>query len=361
LVGDKEQSIFSFAGASLETYKMAIAKFPAHPLIVNYRSTSRIVALLNTLLEPDCRLVAAADWKDEDIPVHVLLGKVGDTAKVDAFMALRKKFGLTGNGRKPEFMVLARGTNAVRRLSSLANAKPEQGEDVFERLEERHRLLNSILRDLLRARRFLDLGEAARAFRSLDRGLSRLILKANPGFGAPEVVGLTRDSWRVMLCQVLREIRGANADEVAAWARSIQEVVKRAILNTGGKKAGPKLVLLGKLANYLKKKAKYLTVDALECVDISDEVTIAVRTIHRAKGMEAEAVLLVAGRGELTQWLNRYGSGKPRSEEARIGYVGLSRATRLLCIATDSITADVHATLGTLGAKVIDLGSDADH
>lgn len=359
LVGDKEQSIFSFAGANLETYKRATAKLPAYPLTVNYRSTSRIVALLNALIEPECRLMPAAQWKDEEIPVYVAVGKVDDASKVRAFMELRKRHGLTGNGKSPEFMVLARGTNTTRRLSTLTGADPEQGEDVFERLEENHRQLSGILRDLIRARRLLDLGEYARAFRSLDRGLSRLILKANPNFGTPESVGLTRESWRAMLCGVLSEMPGLNAEEIAPWAQSVQETVKNAILNAGGRKSGPKLTLLGKLKNHLRRKAKYRTKDALWCVDIADEVTSAVRTIHRAKGLEAEAVLLVAQRGDLTQWLNCYGSGKVRTEEARIGFVGLSRATKLLCIATDTITNDVRALLDALGVVVVELDSDA--
>lgn len=361
LVGDKEQSIFSFAGASLETYERATAKLPTHPLTVNYRSTSRIVALLNAFLEPACRLVSAAAWKDEEIPVYVVVGKVDDAAKVRAFMELRKGHGVIGDGEYPEFMVLARSANATRRLSALTETKPEQGEDVFERLDEKHRQLNGILRDLLRARRLLDLGEYARAFRSLDRGLSRLILKANPGFGAPESVGLTRESWRAMLCDVLREVQGLNAEQVAPWAESVQEAVGKAIQKAGGKKSGPKLILLGKLKHHLKKKVKYHTEDALRCVDIADEVTSSVRTIHRAKGLQAEAVLLFAEKGHLTQWMNRYGSGKPRTEEARIGYVGLSRAMKLLCIATDTLAIDMRATLETLGVVVVELDSDAKY
>lgn len=361
LVGDKEQSIFSFAGASLETYENATAKLPAHPLSVNYRSTSRIVALLNSLLDPECRLVPGADWKDEEIPVYVVVGKVDDAAKVRSFMELRRRHGLSGGGKSPEFMVLARGTNATRRLSALTEGKPEQGEDVFKRLDEKHRQLNGIIRDLLRARRLLDIDEYARAFRSLDRGLSRLILKANPGFGEPESVGLTRESWRVMLCEVLREMGALNAEEVVPWAESVQGAVKNAILKAGGKKSGPKLILLGKLKDHLKKNKKYRTEDALRCVDITDEVTTSVRTIHRAKGLEAEAVLLVAEKGHLTQWMNLYGSGKPRTEEARIGYVGLSRATKLLCIATDTLEIHMRSTLKTLGVVVVELESDAKY
>ena len=109
------------------------------------------------------------------------------------------------------------------------------------------------------------------------------------------------------------------------------------------------------VADNLRKKAKYRLVAALRCVDVSDDVSSAVRTIHKAKGLEAEAVLLVAEKGHLVQWLNCFDSGKPRSEEARIGYVGLSRATKLLCVATDSLGADARATLEKCGAVVLEL------
>jgi len=146
---------------------------------------------------------------------------------------------------------------------------------------------------------------------------------------------------------------------VVPWAGSVQETVKRAILEAGGKKSGGKLILLGKVADYLKKKSTYRLTDALGCVDVSDDVKSSVRTIHRAKGLEAEAVLLVADKGHLTQWLNCFGSGKPRSEEARIGYVGLSRATRLLCIATDGLSPDARATISRFGVVVEALDSRA--
>ena len=273
-------------------------------------------------------------------------------------MDLRAKHGLTGRGKAPEFMVLARAAETTRRLSALTEARPEHGEDVFERLEAKHRQLNGIIRDLVRARRLLDLGEHSKAFRCLDRGLSRLILKANPGFGAPDSLGLTRDSWRSMVCEVLGELPRLNAEDVVPWTDSIRAEVQSAIVKAGGRKSGQKLVLLGKLKDYLEKKAKYRTEDALRSVDVSEDVASAVRTIHRAKGLEAEAVLLVAERGHLTRWMNAFGSGKPRTEEARIGYVGLSRATKLLCIATDSIIPETQKVLEAAGVVLAELKAD---
>jgi DNA helicase-2/ATP-dependent DNA helicase PcrA len=353
LVGDREQSIFSFAGANLKTYECATAKFKAHTLNINYRSTAHIIRLLNLFLEPSRRLVAGVEWKDDQIPVYILAGKVTERKKIDAFMELRDKYKLTGGGKSPPFLILARGTDTTRRLSRLRAAKPENGEDVFAQLEKKHRQLNVILQDIIRARRLLDLGELSRAFRSLDRGLSRLILKANPGFGAPNKVGLTRESWRIMVCDVLRAMQELNDEEIVPWLDGVQEVVKNAIVNAGGTKSGKKLVLLGKLKDNLKKKAKYKTDEAICCVDISEDVSSAVRTIHRAKGLEAEAVLLVAEKGQLTRWMNRFGSRQPRTEEARIGYVGFSRAMKLLCIATDTVSDRARETIEACGAVIM--------
>ena len=158
-----------------------------------------------------------------------------------------------------------------------------------------------------------------------------------------------------MLCEVLHELRGLKEEEVIAWVASVQETVKTAILKVGGKKSGPKLVLLGKVGGHLKKKSKYRVSDAIRCVDVSDEVSSAVRTIHKAKGLEAEAVLLVADKGHLAQWLNCADSGKPRTEESRIGNVGLSRAFKLLCIATDTLGPEGRETLAKCGAVVVEL------
>lgn len=353
LVGDSEQSIFSFAGASLDTYETATAKFTSYPLSMNYRSTERIVRLLNLFLHPTHRLVAAADWRDEDTPVYVLVGRVAEAEKIRLFMDLRTRHALTGEAKSPAFLVLARGVDTTRRLSALTDR--EGVEDVFQQLEKTHRQLNGIVRDILRARRLLDLGEPSKAFRSLDRGLSRVVLKANPGFGSPETVGLTRDSWRTMVCEVLREMARLNAEEVAPWMASVQETVKTAIVSAGGKKSGSKLILLGKVQDNLKKKTTYRTEDALRCVDVSEDVSSAVRTIHRAKGLEADAVLLMAARGQLAQWMIRFDSGKARTEESRIGYVGLSRARRLLCIAAESLNAETRKTLDAGGAVILEL------
>jgi DNA helicase-2/ATP-dependent DNA helicase PcrA len=59
-------------------------------------------------------------------------------------------------------------------------------------------------------------------------------------------------------------------------------------------------------------------------------------SIHKAKGLEAECVLVVAkSREELAQWLitDRQKRFSDKNDTCRIGYVAFTRAKRLLCIA----------------------------
>ncbi|MEC0432508.1 3'-5' exonuclease [Bacillus subtilis] len=62
-----------------------------------------------------------------------------------------------------------------------------------------------------------------------------------------------------------------------------------------------------------------------------------IKSIHSAKGMEAECVLVLAEtQNELNEWL----ANNQKSEEARIGYVAFSRARKLLCIWAPSLKAE---------------------
>lgn len=57
-------------------------------------------------------------------------------------------------------------------------------------------------------------------------------------------------------------------------------------------------------------------------------------SIHRAKGLEATSVLVVAySNNELKKWLNYHEADKNPDDDYRLGYVAFSRARDILCIA----------------------------
>ena len=97
--------------------------------------------------------------------------------------------------------------------------------------------------------------------------------------------------------------------------------------------------------------------EIIQQVDVSDEMPSKVRTVHRAKGMEAESVLLVAVDGaQFTRWMVPWCSARKRDEEARIGYVGFSRAMKMLCVATDKMNKETQKLVeGWPEVEVIEL------
>jgi len=100
-------------------------------------------------------------------------------------------------------------------------------------------------------------------------------------------------------------------------------------------------VLLNSIRKQLKKKTQYPIRSAMQSIALPDEIESSVRTVHGAKGMERDAVLVVASTPQqFSTWIKRPGSGAERKEESRIGYVAFSRAMKLLCVATDSLSSN---------------------
>ena len=80
-------------------------------------------------------------------------------------------------------------------------------------------------------------------------------------------------------------------------------------------------------------------------------------SIHKAKGLEAESVLVVAkDRKELQKWLttNREDRYKDKNDTCRIGYVGFTRAKQILCIACKKpIDNSIRTKLQKLGVEIV--------
>lgn len=83
-------------------------------------------------------------------------------------------------------------------------------------------------------------------------------------------------------------------------------------------------------------------------------------SIHKAKGLEANAVLVVAeNRNRLRKWLttDKKERHKDKIDECRIGFVGFSRAEEFLCIAClEKIDGELKNKLFKLGVEIVSLG-----
>jgi superfamily I DNA/RNA helicase len=197
--------------------------------------------------------------------------------------------------------------------------------------------------------KYKEFGDLKPAYLRLDQALSRLILKANAGFGNPTQVGLTRDSWRLMVVSVLNRLDPSSNLDARQWAKQSKTIVAECIVLADGKKSGPKLRLLDSLENTLKKRSKYPISSAVRAVSLPEDTRDNVSTIHAAKGLERDAVLVIASSpNQFSRWVKMEDSTSYRDEESRIGFVAFSRAKKLLCIAVDSLTRERESWLRSL-------------
>lgn len=75
-------------------------------------------------------------------------------------------------------------------------------------------------------------------------------------------------------------------------------------------------------------------------------------TIHKSKGLEAHAVLVIAKtKTELTKWLEQDSEIRSGdvSDSCRLGFVAFSRARELLCLACLEDVSSIHARMQSLG------------
>ena len=352
LVGDPNQSIFSFAGANPATFRHCLGCFPCYEVIGNRRCTSRITTFLNLFVAPDQAQESTAEWRGSDIPVYVLVGGRADA--LCFFRGLVQRYGLSGESRRGPYLVLARGNELRDEMERLERGGAVSS-DALEIVRRKNSRLGAVLKGLFQACRLREIGEYSQAFRCADRAVSRLVFDRVEGFGDPAALGLDRDGWRLVLVQLLDQLHPTTED-IRQWAGLLKRAINECVVAAGGKKCGPKLSLLGSVANVLPKRGSYPVEAAIQHVELPDEVVEGVSTVHKAKGQEREAVLVVAANAaQLVGWVKLAN----RDEESRIGFVAFSRARKLLCITVESLSQPQRSKLERLGCLVVTNLQDA--
>jgi ATP-dependent exoDNAse (exonuclease V) beta subunit len=144
-----------------------------------------------------------------------------------------------------------------------------------------------------------------------------------------------------MVISTLHRLDTSSALDARQWATQFKVLLAECINLAGGKKSGPKLKLLDSLEKVLKKRSQYPIACALQAVALPEDSHERARTIHTAKGLERDAVLLIASiPQQFSRWVKIDDGKSVRDEESRIGYVAFSRAKKILCVATDSLTPE---------------------
>jgi ATP-dependent DNA helicase Rep len=385
-VGDDDQSIYGWRGATIENLKRLALEYPqlkVIPLEQNYRSSGHILRAANALIAHNPKLFAKTLWSDQGDgePVRVLEcdGEEHEAERIVAWIQARRESG----ARLQDFAVLYRANHQAKPFEkALRKAglpyKVSGGQSFFDRAEIRDlcawlRLLVNNDDDpaFLRAatvpkrgighQTLASLGEFAGRFKtslfealfapSLGTAISARALGSLQEFGrqvndleyrARHTEG--REAAQAFLMEWLKSIGyeqhlhdDADSEAIAAsrWANVLDFVdwiAKRCggeIENDGG------LTVETENKNVLEVAQTISVIVSLaERGDDQDVITLS--TLHAAKGLEWPHVFMAGINEGLLPFSGEDGEMSPSrlEEERRLMYVGITRAQRTLSVST---------------------------
>ncbi len=306
VVGDDDQTIYSFTGAS-SSYLLGFARrYPDATSVVltrNYRSTPQVLELANRVLwtkQPGRRKRLHAVLPEGPAPSL----QPFETDDDEAAAAAARCAALIADGTPPAEIAVLYRINAQSELYE--EALRGAGVPVSVRGEAR----------------FFDRAEVRQAVRVLAGDAERTWRPdpadlLGPDQPEPPVVQRVEAALRAAdLYDAGREPRGAQARERWRNVGAVVDSVARRV------EAEPALTYRAVIADLRERAAA-----GADAPDARGAVTLA--TFHRAKGLEFDAVLLVALEEGLLP-ISHATSDEEVEEERRLLYVGVTRARRHL-------------------------------
>jgi len=291
VVGDEDQTIYTFAGATPEHLTGFARRYPGAtvlPLLTNYRSSPQVLAVANKLLSSTGsakRLVATQDEGPEP-----LVRSFASGAEEEAWIVARVKALVAEGVPADEMAVLLR-----------LNAQTAGLESAFAREGISYRL---------RGRRFFERREVQAAVRGLER--------VPDDVAGEELVAAARAAWERQLgFDPDDEPEGREARERQATLSTLLAIVSQLALEGEGSDRDAVLAALS---------------DRAERERADDAGGVELLTLHRAKGLEWDAVFIpMLEEGSLP--VSQAGdSDEALAEERRLLYVGITRARRHLAL-----------------------------
>ncbi len=284
VVGDPNQTVFGFAGASDEHLLRFESEFPGATTVEldrNYRSTPEIVRLANSTV-PNSRL---------------------------ELVSMRE------SGPAPRVIVSATDEDEAHAIGNAIHVAIESGSDpadisVLYRINVQSLVLEKVLGDMripfrVRGGRFFDEPVVTQAL-VLVRGR----LQTDPGASA-------RDTMALILRENLGWLSKPPANPVDRHAWDIMSTLAQIAENL------PETATVIDLAADLKHRADNEMEPAVSAVTLS--------TIHNAKGLEWDTVFVIGMSEGLFPLSYSMGDG-PMQEERRLAYVAFTRAGRSLTL-----------------------------
>jgi len=307
VVGDEDQTIYTFAGATSAFLTGFATRFPgAHEVTLdrNYRSSPQVLALANRLLAAEGRRKRLVATQPAG-PTPTIRRCADGEAELDLLVATIRR--LHAEGTPPgEIAVLVRINAQVppieAALTRAGIAFRVRGQRFFERREVREAL--RLLRRLPAGARGPDVVDALADRLRTELGFDP---DGDPAGAGPEL--RERNAALALVLEIARE--AATAQPGAGGARTAVEAAGSGI-------DAPALLAL------FEARA------AAEAAGSADGVNLL--TLHRAKGLEWDAVLLPGLEEGTLPIRQAVDDDTALAEERRLMYVGLTRARRVLAL-----------------------------
>ncbi|WP_028312043.1 UvrD-helicase domain-containing protein [Derxia gummosa] len=377
-VGDDDQSIYAWRGASIENITQLEKDWPQLKVIKleqNYRSSQRILAAANSVISHNPKVYEKKLWSDHGLgdPISLKVYETDeDEAKEIALRLIGHKFERRATFR--DYAVLYRSNHQARVIEqALRNEKIPYvlsgGQSFFERAE---------IKDLTSYLRLMANGDDdpafIRAITTPKRGIGPTTLEALGAYAGERKVSM----FEAAFLPGAHDRLGRKLDDIRDFGEFINRVTYRAERETGEEAVGALVLELLKAIEYeawlydqhdqraaqnkwsnvlefvewIKKRAAEdefhkprtlievaQTVALISMMDNKDSEADAVRlsTLHASKGLEYPHVFLVGVEEGLLPHTRPDDAGEDEAEgvarieeERRLMYVGITRAQRSL-------------------------------
>jgi DNA helicase-2/ATP-dependent DNA helicase PcrA len=372
VVGDADQSIYAFRGATIRNILEFERDYPSARTILleqNYRSTQTILSAANAVIDRNSSRKPKRLWSDQGAGEQIV-GYVADTEHAEADWVAREIDRLHDNhGVRPGDVAVFYRTNAQSRVFEEVFIrvglpyKVVGGVRFYERKEVRDLLayLRAVVNDddTVSIRRVLNvprrgIGDRAEACVEALSGRERISFGAALRRAA-EAPGISTRAVNAIgefttLLEDLRELaRTAPPEEVleAALQRSgylaeleesidpqdagrvenLQELVSVAREYTERIEGGDEQATL---AGFLEQVALVADADQIPSDDPDHQGVVTLMTLHTAKGLEFPVVFLTGLEDGVFPHMRALGDNKELEEERRLAYVGITRARQRL-------------------------------
>lgn len=369
VVGDDDQSIYSWRGARPENMVQLEKDYPALKLIKleqNYRSNNNILNAANTLIANNPHLYEKKLWSQLGLGNQIrVLSCSNQDAEVERIAVEILSACVNQRLRFRDFAVLYRGNHQAKalELALQANQIPYQitgGTSFFSRPE---------IKDLMGYLRLLvnpdDDNAFLRVINTPRRKIGPSILEGLSSYANEREVSLLQASGELGLTQFLEEKKLEKLQKFASWLENIREQSQRgdsiaairemladidyeSWLQQNAKSQAAAERAMGNVEFLLASLQKSLTneegddedieaainklilrdlLERQEEEDMNDQVQLM--TLHAAKGLEFPHVFIMGMEEELLPHRNSI-ENDDIEEERRLAYVGITRAQQNL-------------------------------